>query len=251
MGKLSISYIPISEIKPYENNPRKNDKAVEIVKNSIKQFGFKNPIILDKNNEIIAGHTRLEASKQLDYKEIPVIWADDLTPEQVKAFRIMDNKSQEFSDWDIEKLQIEFKDLEEYEFDTDLTGFNTKEINEILDNQSSKYTNKIEVPIYEPSNKKPDINELYNENKTNKLLNKIDLLKIDNKEKEFLKKTAQRFLEFRYDKIADYYAHSNNKVKEIMEKLALVIVDFNKAIEEGFIELSEDLASKYKENIKR
>ena len=128
MGKLSISYISISEIKPYENNPRQNKKAVEIVKNSIKQFGFKNPIILDKNNQIIAGHTRLEASKQLDYKEIPVIWADDLTEQQVKAFRIMDNKSQEFSDWDIEKLQIEFKDLEEYEFDTDLTGFSEEEL---------------------------------------------------------------------------------------------------------------------------
>ncbi len=133
MEKLNIEYIPLSEIKPYSNNPRKNKKAVDIVKNSIKQFGFKNPIILDKNNEIIAGHTRLEASKQLDYKEIPVIWADDLTDKQVKAFRIMDNKSQEYAEWDENLLKQEMNILKENNFDLDLTGFGKQERAKKLD----------------------------------------------------------------------------------------------------------------------
>jgi hypothetical protein len=127
MEKLQIEYIPISEIKPYPNNPRKNDKAVEVVKKSISEFGFKNPIILDKNNEIIAGHTRLSASKELGFNEVPVIWADGLTEEQVKAFRIMDNKSQEYASWDFDKLQEEFNTLQDLGVDLELTGLNAKE----------------------------------------------------------------------------------------------------------------------------
>ncbi len=130
MEKLQIEYVKIEELKPYEKNPRKNDKAVEIVEKSIKEFGFKNPIILDKNNEIIAGHTRLKAAINLKLKEVPVIRAEELTPEQVKAFRIMDNKSTEFAEWDMELLKEEFKGLE----GTDVfksTGFSIKEISNI------------------------------------------------------------------------------------------------------------------------
>jgi DNA modification methylase len=132
MKKLEIKYLPIEGIKPYEKNPRKNKKAVEIVKKSIKAFGFKNPIIIDKDNVIIAGHTRLEASKELDYKEVPIIYAEDLTPEQVNAFRIMDNKSQEYAAWDYELLQEELKSLKDVNFDLDLTGFTEANLNRIM-----------------------------------------------------------------------------------------------------------------------
>ncbi len=120
---MEIENIPISEIKPYEKNPRKNEKAVEIVAKSIKEFGFKVPIILDKKNEIIAGHTRLKAAIKLGLKEVPVIWADELTDAQVKAFRIMDNKSNEFAEWDTELLKGEMDELDKMDFDLDLTGF--------------------------------------------------------------------------------------------------------------------------------
>jgi hypothetical protein len=131
--KIQIEYIPISECIPYKNNPRKNDKAVEIVKKSIAENGFKNPIILDKNNEIIAGHTRLNASKELGFNEVPVIWADDLTEEQVKAFRIMDNKSQEYAGWDFEMLKEELEDLKELDFELDKTGFSEANLKRIMD----------------------------------------------------------------------------------------------------------------------
>lgn len=112
-GKQMIQIVekPIDSIKPYENNPRNNDDAVKFVANSIKEFGFKNPIIIDKNNVVVAGHTRLKAAKQLGMKKVPCIMADDLTPEQVKAFRLADNKTAELADWDYELLDSEMADI--------------------------------------------------------------------------------------------------------------------------------------------
>lgn len=109
--ELKIEYIDIDSIKPYENNPRHNEEAIPYVMNSIKEFGFKNPIIIDKNNVIIAGHTRLESAKRLGMKEVPIIHADDLTEEQVKAFRLADNKVSEKSSWNFELLTDELNDI--------------------------------------------------------------------------------------------------------------------------------------------
>jgi ParB-like chromosome segregation protein Spo0J len=103
----------IEEVVPYENNPRNNDKAVKFVANSIKQFGFKVPIIIDKNGVIVAGHTRLKAAKKLGMKMVPCIVADDLTPEQVKAFRLADNKTAELADWNDELLESELADIDD------------------------------------------------------------------------------------------------------------------------------------------
>lgn len=101
----------VSELIPYENNPRINDEAVEYVKNSIENFGFKVPVIIDKNNVIVAGHTRLKASKELGLEEVPCIIADDLTEEQVKAFRLADNKVSGKSQWDFGKLDEELDSI--------------------------------------------------------------------------------------------------------------------------------------------
>lgn len=92
---MKIVNISTSKIVPYENNPRKNDKAVKKVKKSIEEFGFKVPVILDKNNVIVTGHTRLKAAKELNLKEVPCVYANDLTDEQIKAFRIADNRVSE------------------------------------------------------------------------------------------------------------------------------------------------------------
>lgn len=127
---MKIKELPISEIIPYENNPRKNEKAVDIVAKSIKEFGFKQPIVIDKNKVIVAGHTRFLAAKKLGLEIVPVVLADDLTPEQVKAYRIMDNKSAEYSTWDEEKLAQEFEGLGDEIINT---GFAEDEIAFILD----------------------------------------------------------------------------------------------------------------------
>lgn len=111
MKELQIVYKNISELNPYKNNPRFNDEAVEAVANSIKQFGFKVPIIIDSSNIIVAGHTRLKAAKQLGMDKVPCIVADDLTEEQIRAFRLVDNKVSELADWDYEKLEEELANI--------------------------------------------------------------------------------------------------------------------------------------------
>lgn len=111
MKEMKIEYKDIDELIPYENNPRINEEAVDYVANSIKEFGFKNPIIIDGENVIIAGHTRLKACEKLGIKRVPTITADDLTEEQIKAFRIADNKVAEYSKWDLDKLNLELDDI--------------------------------------------------------------------------------------------------------------------------------------------
>ena len=105
----------LTDIKPYENNPRNNDNAVEYVAASINEFGFKVPIVIDKNCVIVAGHTRYKAAEKLGLEKVPCIIADDLTPEQVKAYRIADNKVSELAEWDGEKLDIELHELEMFD----------------------------------------------------------------------------------------------------------------------------------------
>ncbi len=117
---MNIQNKKISELIPYENNPRINDKAVEYVKNSIAEFGFKVPIVIDKNNVIVCGHTRWKASKELGLKEVPCIIADDLSDEQIKAFRLADNKVSEIAEWDLELLDSE---LSEIDLDMEQFGF--------------------------------------------------------------------------------------------------------------------------------
>lgn len=103
----------IEELREYENNPRHNDAAVDAVAESIKQFGFKVPIVIDTDGVIIAGHTRRKAAKKLGLEVVPCIVADDLTPEQIKAFRLADNKTGELASWDFEKLEAELAALSE------------------------------------------------------------------------------------------------------------------------------------------
>ena len=108
---MQIKMVPVADIVPYENNPRKNTDAVQYVKNSIEKFGFRIPMVLDAENVIVCGHTRFLAAKELGMSEVPCTYADDLTEEQVKAFRLADNKTSEMAAWDFEKLELELSDL--------------------------------------------------------------------------------------------------------------------------------------------
>lgn len=121
--KLQMTHRPIETIREYNNNPRINDKAVDAVAASIEQFGFKNPIIIDKDGVVIAGHTRLKAAWKLGLQHVPTIVVDDLTEEQIRAFRIADNKTAELAEWDIEKLHAELESIE----NIDLTEFGITE----------------------------------------------------------------------------------------------------------------------------
>ena len=123
---MQLIYKKLKDIKQYENNPRKNDEAVKYVAESIKEFGFKVPIVIDKEGVIVAGHTRWKAAKSLNIKEVPCIIADDLTDDQIKAYRLADNKVSEFAEWDFNILNLELDEL--LDFDMSTFGFDIEEI---------------------------------------------------------------------------------------------------------------------------
>ena len=123
---MKIKELKTTDLIPYANNPRHNDAAVEAVANSIKEFGFKVPIVIDANNVVVAGHTRLKAAEKLGLDKVPCIVADDLTPEQIKAFRVADNKTAELAEWDFEKLESELAELSDLDVDMQQFGFDAE-----------------------------------------------------------------------------------------------------------------------------
>lgn len=155
MKETKMKMMALDELRPYENNPRHNDAAVDAVAASIKEFGFKVPIIVDKDNIIVAGHTRLKAAYKLGLTEVPVIIADDLTDEQVKAFRIADNKVGELAEWDIEKLNEELAGLT---IDMSMFGFEIEP--EAEDDEFDVEEAIEEIQQEEPTSKPGDIYQL-------------------------------------------------------------------------------------------
>lgn len=145
---MTIIEKKISELTPYENNPRKNDKSIDAVANSISTFGFKVPIIIDKHNIIVAGHTRYKAAIKIKMESVPCIIADDLTDEQIKAFRLVDNKAGEASRWDIDMLANEIAsiniDINDFGFDELIKDTDNEEIALDLDNDD-QHQQKIKI----------------------------------------------------------------------------------------------------------
>lgn len=232
MEKIEIIYKQLNELIPYANNPRKNDEAVHFVAKSIEDFGFKVPLVIDTNNVIVAGHTRYKAARSLKIKEVPCIIADDLNDEQVKAFRLVDNKVGEMAEWDEDLLDIELEDI--LDIDMEVYGFSLDDD----EDEDEQYTTKINIPQYEITGDCPDISELYEDEKTNELIEEIEQSNVTEEQKEFLLKAARRHTAFNYANIAEYYAHADEEMQRLMEKSALIIIDYKDAIRNGYAELS-------------
>ena len=148
----------IDEINPYENNPRDNDDAVDAVANSIKEFGWQQPIVVDNGGVIIAGHTRYKAAKKLGLKHVPVVVADNLTPDQVKAYRLADNKTAELADWDMDLLNDELDQIRD--IDMSDFGFDDLDSLELEDADTAKDDNFDEATPTEPKSKSGQIYQL-------------------------------------------------------------------------------------------
>lgn len=204
----------LGELSPYENNPRVNDEAVDAVAASIKEFGFKVPIVIDAQGVIVAGHTRYRAAKKLGLEAVPCIVADDLSEEQIRAFRLADNKTTVFG------------------FDEDDADLG----DELLDNP---YTTATNIPQYEPTGAKPSLSQLYDAEKTDDLIAEIEASELTAEEKGFLMRAAGRHTVFNYGLIAEYYAHASPEMQELMEKSALVIIDVGNAIANGYATLAQ------------
>ena len=254
---MNILNIDIDKIIPYVNNPRNNEEAIDKVASSIQEFGFKVPIVIDKDNVVITGHTRLLASKKLGLKEVPVIRADDLTEAQVKAFRIADNKTSEHATWDEELLKIELEQLEEMNFNLDDLNIDYSDFGLEIDledieeefESDNVYTKEINIPHYEITGECPLLTDLVKEEKTNSLIGRINNSNIPQGIKDFLIKASYRHLAFNYQNIAEYYAHADKEVQELMEESALVIIDYDNAIRNGYVQIKEAINEMIEEGV--
>ena len=153
-----IKNIPLKDIKPYSNNPRKKQNITKVV-NSIKEFGFQQPIVVDKKNIIIVGHSRYEAGKELGLDKVPVIIAD-LSPVKAKAYRIADNRINQDSEWDFSKLTLEFKDISKLDFNLDSLGFEKNELDDLIIDEVKGFTDDDAVPD-KPKKPKSKLGEIY------------------------------------------------------------------------------------------
>jgi len=254
-----IQHWDIERLSAYERNPRKNDHAVEKVAQAIREFGFRIPIIAKSSGEVVDGHLRLKAAKHLGMSEVPVLLADDMTDVQVKAFRISVNKMAELADWDDDLLKLELDELQEMNFDLDLTGFEidtpTIEVDPFISSRTTQssvapksdnpYTKKIVAPIYEIKGDCPTVQELCDDSRAKSLISDINNANLPEDVAEFLRQAAQRHTIFNFAKIAEFYAHADTDTQRLMEDSALVIIDFNKAIELGYARLTDTIAEQY------
>ena len=145
---MEVLELSVSDLKPYENNPRNNEKAVEYVANSIHEFGFKQPIIIDRNKVIVCGHTRLLAAKKLGLETVPCIMADDLTDEQIRAYRLADNKVSEVSEWNTPMLDLEMLELGSA-FDMSKFGFPELDVGGESKKSNTKSVESMELKAFE------------------------------------------------------------------------------------------------------
>ena len=250
MTKAKIEYIKTEALIPYARNSRTHsEQQVAQIAASIREFGFTNPVLIDADNGIIAGHGRVMAAQKLGRKDVPCLRLDHLTDAQKRAYVIADNKLALNAGWDDEMLRIELDELKAIDFDLSLIGFDDDELKDIFNGSddtaseslSENYSRKIQAPIYEITGEKPKTSDLYNNEKTLLLKAEIDQADLPDDVKRFLTISADRHTVFNFKNIAEFYAHSDIKTQQLMEKSALVIIDFDQAIENGFVKLASGM----------
>ena len=235
---------------PYARNSRTHsEQQISKIAASIKEFGFLNPVIIDGANGIVAGHGRVMAAQKLGMEELPVIEASHLSDAQRRAYVIADNRLALDAGWDEEMLAIEFEELKLEGFDLELTGFNTQELADISEGQGeadeNPYTKKVSSPVYEPTGEKPEIIQMYDRTKTEQLLAQIHESDLPDDLRHFLVSAAHRHTVFNYQQIAEFYAHADSSLQGLMENSALVIIDFEKAIADGYVKLNQEILEIY------
>src|SRR3954463_5828832 len=146
---MQLEYWPITKLIPYGRNPRKNDQAIERMMASIKEFGFKVPILARSGGQVVDGHLRLKAAQKMGMTELPVILCDEWTDAQVKAFRLLINRSVNWADWDVELVALEMGELAGMDFDLSLTGFDPVEIDAFLLDDANEQSAELTPPVPE------------------------------------------------------------------------------------------------------
>ena len=239
--ELEIIYLSPHDLTPYENNARKHAPAdIGAIKKSIERFGFDDPIgIWGDKNIIVEGHGRQIAALEMGLEKVPCIRLDHLTEAQRRAYALAHNKTAELSDCG-EKLDEELAAAAIDGFNMSEFGFN-EELEQELEDRENPYSTNVKVPQYDVQGEKPMLQECYTVEKPEQLLAEIESADITKEEKEFLRYAAYRHTVFNFRNIAEYYAQATPEMQSLMEKSALVIIDLDDAIANGYAKLSADI----------
>ena len=258
--KIQLTEVPLASLKNHPKNARKGNVAD--IKKSLLSHGCYLPLVIQKStNYVLKGNHTLIALRELGVAEVSVniLDVDDI---EALALLLDDNRSSDSSTYNLEELTdslaylsnlgelsrtlYDEADLEELINQT--LGGSEPEAQAEAEKPDTKYTRKIEAPLYEPSEKKPEVSELYSRAKADELEQRIKELDLPFEIRKFLLEATSRHIVFNYSKIADFYAHSDPEVQRLMEDSALVIIDFNQALELGYVKLTQEIASLYQED---
>jgi ParB-like chromosome segregation protein Spo0J len=257
-GAQQIEQIAVADLIPYARNARTHSEGqVAQIAGSIQEFGFTNPVLIDAANGIIAGHGRVMAAQKLGLQFVPCIRLGHLSDAQKRAYILADNRIALNSGWDDAMLEVELAELHADEYDLGLLGFDADELAKLMGYDdaatggegepaaagSGQYTNKITAPIYEPKGERPPIKDLSDKTKTNELCSEIEKAELPEDVRGFLLTAAQRHTVFNFRNIAEFYCHATAEVQHLMERSGLIIIDMDKAIQNGFVHLSERLGA--------
>lgn len=251
----------ISELIPDDKNANKGtERGLGLLKQSLRDYGAGRSLVCDRNGRLISGNKTAEAMGSIGLEDLIVVESDgtkgvvvkrtdiDLDTARGRALAIADNRVGEINlDWDEDELRNI-----QTEYNLDLSQFSFEDLPGIVEESAideNPYSQEIKSPIYEPTGAKPHLSALCSTEKTSELESKIETAPIPDDIKDFLRLAAQRHLVFNYENIAEYYAHAPVEVQRLMEESALVIIDFDKAIEGGFVRLSKHLAEAFNEGI--
>lgn len=253
---MQVDVRPIESIRTAKYNPRKiSQQQMDSLKASIERFGFVDPVIVnDRTGVLVGGHQRIKAAKELGLKQVPVVGVN-LDKAEEKALNVALNKIS--GEWDLDLLKGVLDDVLAGGLALSLTGFTEDEWSAMVDGAlsngqeqkelSEKYTQKILSPVYEVKGLRPSESELRDDSLTNSLIKEINEANLPDEIASFLRSAAQRHTVWNYKMVAEYYAHANPQVQALMEQSALIIIDYDRAVELGFVKLTEAFAELFKD----
>ena len=240
---MKLGSVPLSTLSFDPANLRKHGRRnLDAIKASLRRFGQQKPIVVDAKGIVLAGNGTLAAAQELGWTEIKIV-RTDLAGTQATAFGIADNRSAELAEWD-EKLGDVLASLKAEDFPLDEIGFDEKDLADLDGNSREEpYTQKVDAPVYEPKGERPSLAELVDFGKAEDLIREIETSKLPVEVQQFLKTAAARHVIFNYEKIAEYYCHADKQTQQLMENSALVIIDFKKAMQLGYVQVKSEIQS--------
>ena len=244
---MNVEKVAVNSLLPDPQNARKHDaNHVAILAESLKKFGQRKPIVVDVIGKVVAGNGTLQAAKQLGWTTIDVVrlpgeWTEDMK----RAYALADNRIAELSEWDTEVLNAQILELDANGWELQDFGFVKEESAEFLEKteEENAYNQNVNIPQYEIVGEKPDVWELADKTKTVSLQNQIEKADLPEDVKEFLKIAAYRHTVFNYRKIAEYYAHMPEEIQKLFEDSALVIIDLQDAIANGYTSFTNTITA--------